>query len=306
MSPELAAGLAAIAILISGDIPSTRWSIGAGFPSTLPLVLSDPKGIVGTHNKYEGDSSIVRGDAHLNGGNVGVFQSLSWNNLIAITGDDGLTLEKTIQLSNTNTEFSIHNNPYYFSGPFSGLVAPAAYNFVVNFMSNHSAENPGGFLTKDVLKSFFSVTGDDTNWVHTPGMERIPENWYRRPGGKDQYNVADVFIDLIAGAVQYPQTVHFGGNTGTTDSFTGVNLGDLTGGVFNGATLLQGNNLACFALQAAMAGGIDELDGVLNALGGLINPVLNPIKAAFAGLACPQLSEFHSQIFKQFPGYQGV
>lgn len=306
MSPELAAALAAIAVLISGDIPSARWSIGGGFPSTLPLVLSDPKGIVGAHNKYEGDSSIVRGDAHLNGGNVGVFQARSWNNLMAITGSDGLTLEKTIQLSNTNTQYSVNNNPYYFSGPFSGLVAPAAYNFVVNFMSNHSAENPGGFLTKDVVRSFFAVTGDDTNWVHHPGMEQIPENWYRRPGGKDQYNVADVFIDLLAGAAQYPDTVQFGGNTGKTDTFTGVDLGDLTGGLFNGATLLQGNNLACFALQAAMAGGVDELDGVLNLLGGLIDPVLNPIKAAFAGLACPQLKEFHSQVFKQFPGYQGV
>lgn len=304
MSPELAAGLAAIAVLISGDIPTLKWSIGGGFPSTLPLVLSDPKGIIGSHNKYEGDASIVRGDAHLNGGNVGVFQDRSWNNLMAIIGDS-LTLEKTIVLSDDVTNFSINNNPYYFSGPFSGLVAPAAHNFVINFMSNHSAENPGGFLTKEVVKSFFAVTGDEGNFVHHPGQERIPDNWYRRPGGKDQYNVADVFIDLIAGAAEKPGTLRFGGNTGTTNSFTGVDLKDLTGGVFNGASLLEGNNLACFALQAAMAGGIDELDGVLGLLSGLIDPVLKPIKDAFAGLACPQLKEFHSQLFEVFPGYNG-
>lgn len=51
MSPDLAIGLAVIAILISGDIPSGQWSIGGGFPSTLPLVLSDPKGIAGTHSE---------------------------------------------------------------------------------------------------------------------------------------------------------------------------------------------------------------------------------------------------------------
>lgn len=67
MSPDLAAGLAAIAVLISGDIPSLEWSIGGAFPSSLPLVLSEPQGIVGSHNKYEGDSSVARGDAYLNG-----------------------------------------------------------------------------------------------------------------------------------------------------------------------------------------------------------------------------------------------
>lgn len=306
MNPVLGAALAAVAVLISGDIPSLRWSIGGGFPSTLPLVLSNPKGLYGSHNKYEGDASIVRGDAHLNNGLVDVFQNSRWKNLIDIAGDDGLTLAKTTILSQINTNYSISNNPYYFSGPFSGIVAPAAHNFVINFMSNHSAENPGGFLTKDVVKSFFAVTGDDNNFVHHPGQERIPENWYRRPGGLDQYNLADVFIDVLAGNVEQPGTFRIGGNTGTVNSFTGVNLGDLTGGVLDAATLLEGNNLACFAFQAAMAGGIDELDGLLSLLGGLLDPVLDPIKAAVAGLACPQLPEFHSQLFTLFPGYKGT
>ncbi len=304
MSPDLAAALAAIAILISGDIPTTTWSIGGSFPASLPLLLGEPQGIVGAHNKYEGDASIVRGDAHLNGGNVGVFEMRSWNNLMDIIGDD-LTLDKTIELSNTNTEYSINNNPYYFSAPFSGLVAPAAYNFVVNFMSNHSAEVPGGFLTPEVLKQFFAVTGDKGSYVHHPGQERIPENWYRRPGGLDQYNAVDVFIDLLAGAKDYPSTLRFGGNTGTTNSFTGVDLQDLTGGVFNGATLLEGNNLICFAFQAAMAGGIDELDGVIGLLGGLLDPVLDPLKDLFSTLACPKLPHFRSQLFDIFPGYKG-
>ena len=303
MSPDLAAALAAIAILISGDIPSTTWSIGGSFPSTLPILLGEPQGIIGSHNKYEGDASIVRGDAYLHDGNVGFFEMRSWNNLMDIIGDS-LTLDKTIELSDTNTEFSINNNPYYFSGPFSGLVAPAAYNFVINFMSNHSAEQPGGFLTPEVIKSFFAVTGEDGNYVHHRGQERIPENCYRRPG-TDQYNIVDVFLDLIAGAKDYPSTLRFGGNTGTTNSFTGVDLEDLTGGVYNGATLLEGNNLACFAFQAAMAGGIDELDGVIGALGGLLDPVLDPIKDVFSTLSCPQLHDFRSQLFDIFPGYQG-
>lgn len=160
MNPDLAAFLAAVAILISGDIPSGQWSIGAGFPSTIPLLLSDPKGLTGTHNKYEGDSSIVRGDAYLNGGNVGVFQWRSWNNLMSLMeDDDNLTLDKTIQQSQFVTDYSVNNNPHYFAGPFSGLVAPAAHNFVINFMSNHTAETPGGTLNRDILSTFFAVTG---------------------------------------------------------------------------------------------------------------------------------------------------
>jgi hypothetical protein len=41
-----------------------------------------------------------------------------------------------------------------------------------------------------------------------------------------------------------------GGNTGKPNTFTGVNIADLTGGVFNAETLLEGNNLMCFAFQA--------------------------------------------------------
>jgi hypothetical protein len=73
MSPELAIFLASYASIISGDPATGTWSIGAGYPASVPLT-SNPTGIVGTHNRYEGDASIVRGDAYLNGGKVGVFQ----------------------------------------------------------------------------------------------------------------------------------------------------------------------------------------------------------------------------------------
>lgn len=262
-------------------------------------------------NKYEGDASIVRGDAYLNNGNVGVFQWRSWNDLYTSTGSDGLTLDKVVAHSQGVTEFSIQNNPYYFSGPFSGLVAPAAHNFVVNFMSNHTAEQPGGVLTQEVLKSFFAVTGDGTgasgtnpgNFVHNVGQERIPLNWYRR-NSADAYSLADVGLDLLAGASTNPGTLRIGGNTGTTNSFTGVDVGNLTGGVFNGATLLQGNNLACFAFQAAQAGGIDQLDSVLSTIQSSLKPLADALSGALSGLYCPQLDakNFKSQLFNAYPG----
>lgn len=48
-------------------------------------------------------------------------------------------------------------------------------------MSNHSAERPNGFLTREVLKSFFAISGPDDALVWNRFQERIPDNWYRRP-----------------------------------------------------------------------------------------------------------------------------
>jgi hypothetical protein len=65
--------------------------------------------------------------------------------------------------------------------PFAGLVPPIAHHFIVNLMSNHSADNKNGFLTKEVLKSFFAISGPDNALVYNQGQEQIPQNWYRRP-----------------------------------------------------------------------------------------------------------------------------
>lgn len=59
MSPDLALVLSVIAIAISGDPIAGTWSIGGGFKGALGL-LGQPTGILGTHNRYEGDASIIR------------------------------------------------------------------------------------------------------------------------------------------------------------------------------------------------------------------------------------------------------
>ena len=64
-------------------------------------------------------------------------------------------------------EQSIDNNPYFFYGPFSGVgVQPAAYTFIFRFMGNKSAERPEGQLTKEVLKSFFAISGTEGNFTY--------------------------------------------------------------------------------------------------------------------------------------------
>lgn len=302
MSPDLAGVLAAISILLSGDIPTETWSIGGGFPASLPG-FGTPYGLLGTHDEYEGDASVVRGDAYLNGGDVNVFEWNSWNDMYNRVGDN-LNLDDAAAHSDFVTQYSVANNPYYFSAPFSGLVAPAAANFVVNFMSNHSAAVPGGTLTTSVLKSFFAVTGEPGSFQFSKNQERIPDNWYKRPGGTNQYNVADVFLDLLAGAAIYPGTIKVGGNTGKVNTFTGVDVTKFTGGVYNGATLLQGNNLACFGFQAVEAARVAQLGTLAGALVTLLDTVLAPIKSVTSSLTCPQLAKYDYSYLEVFPGYK--
>jgi hypothetical protein len=114
-------------------------------------------------------------------------------------------------------------------------------------MSNKTEENPEGVLNGDILKTFYAVTGEDGNFQYNRGHERIPENWYTR-NADDQYSITYLISDDLEMVLQHLDLDSIGGNTGTVDSFTGVDLADLTGGVFNAETLLKDNNLFCFAM----------------------------------------------------------
>ena len=80
--------------------------------------------------------------------------------------------------------------------PFAGLVPPIAHHFVINLMSNHSAERKNGFLTTEVFKSFFALSGTAGNLVWNPGKERIPSNWYRRPSN-NPYDAARAGVSSL-------------------------------------------------------------------------------------------------------------
>ena len=130
---------------------------------------------------YEGDSSIGRQDAYINNGDAHSLDPARFASAYSVGVDDGsdrYTLDKFSQNFETKAAESESTNPYYFAAPFSTtLVAPAAYNFVINFMSNHTAEEPSGYLNGDIFKQFFAVTGDYPNFTWLPGQERIPDNW---------------------------------------------------------------------------------------------------------------------------------
>jgi len=200
---------------------------------------------------------------------------------------------------------SIENNPYFFNGPFSGVaVQPAAYTFIYRFMANKSAEHPEGVLNQDVLKSFFSITGTSNNFKWTEGYEKIPDNWYKRAIG-DEYTIPFFLSDLLAAALEYPQFLDIGGNTGKVNTFTGVDIKNLTGGVFNAGTLTQGNNLECFIFQSLQQALPDVLKGLVLNVADAMSPLSKILQPLVGSLGCPVLSSYDSSQFSQYPGAKG-
>ena len=157
MEAELGAALAAYAIVIDGNILEGTWSIGGPLPSD-PLtggLLGTGQGLSYSHNNYEGDGSIARYDAYTNHGDAHSLSVDKFEGVYAVggndTSEDGFGQRYTLDLFRSRFQAvqdqAIATNPYYFTGAFSTIVVvPAAYNFVINFMSNHSAEEPSGYL----------------------------------------------------------------------------------------------------------------------------------------------------------------
>lgn len=111
-------------------------------------------------------------------------------------------------------------------------------------------------------------------------------------------------FDALDAITTVPYIIAIGGNTGKPNTFVGVDIGDLTGGVFNAQTLLEGNNLACFAFQAISIASPDILrGGILGELAQTavqtLTDALSPVLATFN---CPQLIKYDKSLFEAFPG----
>lgn len=239
-------------------------------------------------------------------GNNYLVEMSQWQQMYDLPlGPYGYDLSALTPFRATRFQQSINNNPYFFNGPFSGvLVQPAAYTFIYRYMANKSAEFPEGYLDANTLKSFFSITGTPGNFKYTPGYEKIPDNWYKRAIG-DEYGLVAYIGDVMAAAEKYPQFLSIGGNTGKVNTFTGVDVTNLTGGVYNAQTLAQGNNAACFALQFAQQAAPDVLKGLLSTLSNALSVLNNELGGVLSGLQCPQLKSIDTSQLAQYPGASG-
>ena len=125
---------------------------------------------------------------------------------------------------------------------------------------------------------------------------------YKRAIG-NEFTIAAFLADVLNHGLKHPPLLSIGGNTGTINSFAGVDPGDLTGGVFTSANLLQGNNLACFLLQVSQTETPDVLAGLLSNVASLIKPLTDVVSQSLQGLNCPKLIKIDKNQFKKFPGY---
>lgn len=141
---------------------------------------------------------------------------------------------------------------------------------------------------KSVMRSFYGVHEENGELVYKKGWEQIPENWYRIAV---DYGLVQTNLDLVDWILQYPVLASIGGNLGRVNSFAGVNLEDITGGVLNAASLLEGNNLVCFVLQVVKTFAPNSLSSLFKTLelplklvnDALLNPLLD--------LSCPEFKD---------------
>ncbi|UJO25087.1 Dothistromin biosynthesis peroxidase dotB [Fulvia fulva] len=292
----LAQFLAVYGAVFDGDLLS--WSIIGGPPPDSLVggllggtgLIGKPQGLSGSHNKYEGDASPTRGDLYVTGNN---FRSLP-ENFQALYDMQKDVVNPNYDLTvlghhrSNRFENSIATNPYFFNASVPGLaVLPAAYSFICRLRANHTGADPQeGTLDKETLKASFGYPGPDDKLVHTPGTERIPENCGGRRRPLFRFHQPDIPFRW----------------TGEVNTFTGVNVGDLSGGVFNGQTLAEGNNAWCFAMQFAAGTAPDVLKPLFGALDKPISMIRAVTGQASSVLGCPQLQATDDSQFDQFPG----
>jgi hypothetical protein len=93
------------------------------------------------------------------------------------------------------------------------------------------------------------------------------------------------------------------------NSFTGLDVENITGGVFNIETLLEGNNLICFIFEVVKSIAPESLSGVFETVTVPLQMVLDILATPLLDLECPALedlkvggSSYEEGIQMLFPG----
>lgn len=95
-----------------------------------------------------------------------------------------------------------------------------------------------------------------------------------------------------------------GGNTGTTNTYTSLDIATLTNDSYNGATLANGNNLECFTFQLVQSVAPTLLTGIYDNVADAVAPLDQNIATNLKGLGCPQLETVNENMYNVFPGYK--
>lgn len=175
-----------------------------------------------------------------------------------------------------------------------------------NYIPHYTKALANVCQAKEVFASFFGVYKEGGKLVYKEGWEQIPNNWYRISA---DYGLANVNVDLITWVSAHPVLGSIGGNLGKTNSFAGVNMANVTGGVLNSVSLLEGNNLICFSLEIVKTFAPNSLSTLFSSLTTPLRLINDALLDPVLDLSCPDWkdlsvngTDFLSYLLKTYPG----
>jgi hypothetical protein len=157
MGIDLALVLAIMGVVWTGDPVSLDPSFSIGGNSTavwnaldnVQGLLGTPQGIDYSHNFLEADASPTRNDLYLTDDawtmNMTRFQQLYHT----VPSGESFSFDVLSKWSAARWHESVETNPYFYYGPFTGMIARnAGYFFVGRLFANHSHGTTEGLLSK--------------------------------------------------------------------------------------------------------------------------------------------------------------
>nr|XP_018909010.1 PREDICTED: aromatic peroxygenase-like [Bemisia tabaci] len=257
-------------------------------------------GLTASHNKFETDASPTRTDLYLSG-NPGPLNLTLLGQMIEFknASESCLTYADLIEFRYQRLTDCIATNPWFFFSLPAAIAAAGTYSFQPRLFANATSEYPeGGCVDVETLKAFYGVSEDG---VYTG--ERIPDNWYRRPYGRE-YTLPKYAMDYSAASMKYPAFLSTGGNNGTVNSFVGLDFADPINGVYNAKSLADSKTFSCYLYQLLQSLSFSLVANVANEVLAFLKP-LQALLDKIVGdnlskLGCPELNPSSST---SVPGY---
>lgn len=124
-------------------------------------LLGTPRGLVGSHNFIESDSSNTRDDLYMTG-DSSTMNLTKFIELYNMSSDPIGSYDMNLLADRASIRFkqTEATNPDFYYGPLTGMIARnAGYIFAGRLFANHSWENPAGVLSKKhILKTPLSCS----------------------------------------------------------------------------------------------------------------------------------------------------
>lgn len=112
-------------------------------------LLGTPRGLNGSHNIIEGDSSNTRGDLYVTGDASTIVMEQFQSFYDMSSGEGNYDFDLFVDRMAIRFHETVAANPNFYYGPFTGMIARnAGYLFACRLFANHSAENPTGVLSR--------------------------------------------------------------------------------------------------------------------------------------------------------------